>query len=287
MGETTARWIRVPIIGTFQPSVLGILVLLIYTSNFISSKKNKEITFINFVKKLVLPVSIIIIMILPSNFSTAFIGFAMFLLILFIGGFKMRYIMLIIMYGVGIMMLFFLLVKAFPDKIPNRVATWENRINDFFEDGDKYDYQIEKSKAAISSGGFFGQGPGKSMQKHFLPQSNTDFIFSVIVEEYGFIGALFIIGLYLVLLFRVVIIVSKSEKKAQKLLAIASVMPIMFSAFINMGVSTNILPITGQTLPFISSGGTSIIVYSMGIGIILSVSREIKEEREIIKLDED
>ena len=287
-GETTARWIRLPIIGSFQPSTLGILTILILTARFLSSKKYKDVKFVGFIKNLVLPVGIIILLILPSNFSTAFIGFTMFLVVLFIGGFKARYILGLITIGVGILFLFFLLIKSFPDKIPNRVVTWENRINNFLEDGNKYDYQIEKAKAAISNGGFFGRGPGKSKQKYFLPQSNTDFIFSVIVEEYGFLGALVIISLYLLLFFRVVIIVTKSKKKIQKLLVISAIMPIMFSAFINMGVATNILPVTGQTLPFISSGGTSIMIYSMSIGIILSVSRESKiKKKEIVQLDED
>lgn len=274
-GIDATRWIRVPIINmTFQPSVFANFCILIFTSRYLIKKKHKEFTFKYFFINLVIPVGIVLLLILPFNFSTSFLGFMMFFILLFIGGEKLKHLFILIFSAVLVLGLFIIVSKIVPNILHSRLNTWENRINNFFEGGNKYDYQIEKSKAAVYSGGIKGLGPGKSIQKHFLPQSNTDFIFAVIVEEYGIIGAIIIVTLYLLFFFRVIVLISKNNNKQRKILLIASSMPIIFSAFINIGVAISIIPVTGQPLPFISSGGTTVLVYSVCIGIILSISKE-------------
>ena len=168
--------------------------------------------------------------------------------------------------------------------MPNRVDTWISRIDSFTNDETtEEDYQIELAKIAIASGGIQGLGPGKSIQKNVLPQSSSDFIFAIIIEEYGLIGGLFLLLLYSWLLFRVVIVAQKAETTFGKLLVLGVGIPIVFQALINMAVAVELFPVTGQTLPLISSGGTSIWMTCLAIGIILSVSAKRQEiiEREI------
>ena len=170
-----------------------------------------------------------------------------------------------------------------------KVTTWENRIKNYSNGEDtKADYQIEKAKIAIASGGINGVGPGKSIQKNFLPQSSSDFIFAIIIEEYGLIGGFLIMILYMWLLFRIVIVAQKSDTIFGKLLVLGVGLPIVFQALINMAVAVVLFPVTGQTLPLISSGGSSIWMTCLAIGMVLSVSarREvIKEEDEEHPLD--
>jgi cell division protein FtsW len=188
------------------------------------------------------------------------------------------------MLGAGILgLVFFILVaKAFPEAMPNRIDTWISRIENFTNGADtEADYQIEKAKIAIASGGIQGVGPGKSKQKNFLPQSSSDFIFAIIIEEYGLIGGLFLLLLYSWLLFRIVIVSQKADSIFGKLLVLGVGLPIVFQALINMAVAVELFPVTGQTFPLISSGGTSIWMTCLAIGIILSVSAKREELRTI------
>ena len=167
--------------------------------------------------------------------------------------------------------------------MPNRVDTWTSRVDNFINsENTESNYQIEKAKIAIATGGIKGLGPGKSIQKNFLPQSSSDFIYAIIIEEFGLIGGLFLVILYLWFLFRIVIISSKSESVFGSLLAVSMGLPIVFQAFINMSVAVELMPVTGQTLPLISSGGTSIWMTCLSIGIILSVSRKYESNNEEI-----
>ena len=211
--------------------------------------------------------------------------------LVFLGGYPIRYLLNIIGMGIVALLFFILIAKAFPGLFENRVATWESRIENFFDgtvDPDA-DYQIEKAKIAIASGGPFGLGPGKSVQKNFLPQSSSDFIYAIIVEEWGLFGALLLLLLYMLLLFRIVVVAHKADHTFGKLLVIGVGLPIVFQALINMAVAVQLFPVTGQTLPLVSSGGTSIWMTCMALGIILSVSakREAqrKEEGELNPLD--
>jgi cell division protein FtsW len=160
------------------------------------------------------------------------------------------------------------------------VDTWTSRISSFVDsEVTQEDYQIEKAKIAIASGGVQGLGPGKSIQKNFLPQSSSDFIFAIIIEEYGLIGGILLLILYLWLLFRIVIVAQKSDSVFGKLLAIGVGIPVIFQALVNMGVAVQLFPVTGQTLPLISSGGTSIWVTCLALGVVLSVSAKRDEDK--------
>lgn len=280
------RWIRVPFVGlTFQPSTLASVVLMVYVARYLSKIKDKQVTFNETILPLWLPVFLVLILILPANFSTAAIIFTMVMVLTFLGGYPIRYLVLILISGVASFAIFILVARAFPDVMPNRVDTWMSRIESFTNGGDTdTNYQIEKAKIAIASGGIKGMGPGKSIQKNFLPQSSSDFIFAIIVEEYGLAGGLFLMVLYLWLLFRIVIVSHKADTIFGKLLVIGVGLPIVFQALINMAVAVELFPVTGQTLPLISSGGTSIWITCLAIGIILSVSvrrQEIKEQEEL------
>ena len=290
-GANASRWIRVPLVGvTFQTSTLAAVVLLTYVARYLSKIKDRTVTFKETLLPLWVPVFLVLGLILPANLSTTAIIFTMVVMLVFVGGYPWKY--LIIILGAGLLMLtfFVLIAKAFPDALPNRVDTWINRIENFTNDEDtEADYQIEKAKIAIASGGITGLGPGKSIQKNFLPQSSSDFIYAIIAEEFGIVGALTIMSFYIFLLFRLVVVAHKADTIFGKLVVVAVGLPIVFQALINMAVAVELFPVTGQTLPLISSGGTSIWMTCLALGIVLSVSakREIikKEEKELNPLD--
>jgi len=276
------RWIRIPIVGFgFQPSTLASIIILIYVARYLSKIKDKLITFSQSILPLWVPVFLTISLILPANFSTSAILFSMVMLLCFLGGYPLKYLMGILFSAVILFSIFILSVKAYPDLFPNRVDTWKSRVENFVDSKEtKSNYQIEKAKIAIATGGIRGLGPGKSVQKNFLPQSSSDFIYAIIVEEYGLIGGLALLLLYLWFLFRVIIISNKSKSVFGSLLAIALGIPIVFQALVNMAVAVQLFPVTGQPLPLISSGGTSIWMTCLAIVIIQSVriGSEINED---------
>lgn len=290
-GANASRWIRVPFVGvTFQTSTLAAVVLMTYVARYLSKLKDKIVTFKETLLPLWLPVFLVLGLILPANFSTTAIIFVMLTILVFVGGYPLKYLAIILGAGLIMLTMFVITAKAFPDVFPNRVDTWISRVESFVDKEDtEADYQIEKAKIAIASGGVTGLGPGKSIQKNFLPQSSSDFIYAIIVEEFGMIGALFLMFLYLLLLFRLVIVAHKSDSIFGKLLVIGVGLPIVFQAMINMAVAVELFPVTGQTLPLISSGGTSIWMTCLAIGMVLSVSAKrevvIKEENEENPLD--
>ncbi len=282
-GAYASRWIRIPFIGVgFQTSTLAGLVLLVYTARYLAKNKDLKIIFKESLLQLWVPVALILMLILPANFSTTAILFSMILIVAFIGGYPLKYIGYIIGAGLLALTLFILIAKAFPDAMPNRVNTWGSRIENFSNSDGQEAYQVEKAKIAIATGGVFGKGPGKSIQKNFLPQSSSDFIYAIIVEEYGLVGAALIVFVYFLLLFRIFIIVKKATTIFGTLLVIGVGLPIIFQALINMAVATNLFPVTGQTLPLISSGGTSIWMTCFALGMILSVSASKAETEETI-----
>ncbi|MDX1271010.1 FtsW/RodA/SpoVE family cell cycle protein [Bizionia paragorgiae] len=281
-GANASRWIRIPFVGmSFQTSTFASVVLMVYVARYMSKMKDKVISFKESILPLWLPVFLLLALILPSNFSTTAILFVMVAMLVFLGGYPIRYLIAMLGLGVVGLVMFVLVAKAFPDAMPNRVDTWMSRVENFSNGEDtEADYQIEKAKIAIASGGIKGLGPGKSMQKNFLPQSSSDFIFAIIVEEYGLIGGFFLIIMYMWLLFRIVIVAQKADTIFGKLLVLGVGLPIVFQAMINMAVAVELFPVTGQTLPLISSGGTSIWMTCLAIGIILSVSAKREEIKE-------
>jgi cell division protein FtsW len=278
-GANASRWIQVPFIGiSFQTSTLATLVLLVFVARYLSKKREEEITFQASLFELWLPVFITLSFILPANFSTAALIFSMVLMLTFVGKYPIKYIGIIIGMGILSLAFFILVAKAFPDAFKNRVHTWENRMENFISDKPgEDDYQIEKAKIAIASGGIYGLGPGKSVQKHFLPQSSSDFIYAIIVEEWGLIGGFGILLLYLLLFFRFVIAAHKANSLFGKLLVVGLGFPLIFQAMINMAVAVELLPVTGQTLPLISSGGSSIWMTCIALGIIINVTKKDEE----------
>ncbi len=284
-GANASRWIRIPFVGmTFQTSTLASVVLMVYVARYLSKIEDKKIRFKESLLPLWLPVFVIVVLILPANFSTAAILFVMVLSLTFLGGYPFKYLVLVVGSAVVFLTLFVLLAKSFPDAFPNRVDTWMHRVDSFFDDEPtEADYQIERAKTAIAIGGVVNFAPGKSVMKHLLPQSSSDFIYAIIVEEYGLLGGVFLMLLYLFLLFRIVVIANKGDTVFGKLLVIGVGLPIVFQALINMAVAVELFPVTGQTLPLISSGGTSVWMTCLAIGIILSVS---KKREEIIEKQE-
>ena len=275
-GANASRWISIPFINiSFQPSSLASIFLMFYISNYISKNHDKKLNFKNSIIKLWLPILLVVMLVFPSNFSTSFMIFSLSLILIFIGQYPIKNILLIIFSGLILTTIFIGIANKYPDIVPNRVDTWSNRIENFVNpslDNDS-NYQINRAKAAIASGSIFGVGAGKSSMKYILPQSTSDFIFSIITEEYGLIVAIIILLLYIILLFRIVIISYKSNNIFGQLLSLAVGLPIVFQALINMGVAVHLFPVTGQPLPLISTGGTSIWITFFAFGILLSISR--------------
>ena len=269
----TNRWIKIPFIGfTFQPSTLAGVILMVYVSRYLAKIKDIDVRFSQTILPLWIPTLFILLLILPANFSTTAIIFSMVVLLCFVGGYPIKHLLGIVLSGILVLSIFILTIKAYPGIFPNRVDTWKSRIENFVnKENTTENYQIEKAKIAIATGGVRGLGPGKSVQKNFLPQSSSDFIFAIIIEEYGLIGGLFLLTVYALFLLRIIIISNKAESVFGSLLVIALGVPIVFQALVNIGVSVELFPITGQPLPLISSGGTSIWMTCIAIGIIQSV----------------
>lgn len=289
-GVSASRWIKIPIIGkSFQTSELASLILMIYVARYLSKIKDKAITFQESLLPLWLPVMLIVGLILPANLSTAAILMAMVLLLTFIGGYPIKYLLYVTAILAVAGGLFYVTAKAFPQVMPDRMVTWQKRVENFrnptHEKADTY--QIDRSKMAIARGGVIGVGVGKSVQRNFLPQSTSDFIFAIIVEEMGLMGGFGVMILYLWLFYRIILVAVKSESAFGKLLTIGIGLPIVFQAFINMAVTVQLFPVTGQTLPLISDGGSSIWMTCAALGIILGVSvkREEDEKKELEKTE--
>ena len=281
-GANANRWIRIPIVGlSFQTSTLASILLLAYVAHLMSKDNPKLYRLKTSILPLWLPVFLVILLILPANLSTSVLLFFMVLILVFLGGYPIRY--LLGMLGMGLLMalLFVLIAKAYPDWVPNRIDTWISRIENFNSAEDNGgNYQIERAKTAIATGGLLGLGAGKSVMKNFLPQSSSDFIYAIIVEEFGLVGGAALILLYLVVLFRIVVIAHKSDTVYGKLLVLGLGLPIIIQAFVNMAVALQVFPVTGQTLPLISSGGTAAWMTCIAFGMILSVSAGQKVESD-------
>lgn len=279
-GANASRWIKIPFIGvSFQTSTLAFVHLLVYVAFYLQKHEHSQVSFQSSFLALWMPVLLIVFLILPANFSTAAMLFLMVLMLTFVGEYPIRYLIYIFGLGAAGLTFFVLVALAFPEAMPNRVDTWRSRIENFSaQDNGAENYQIELSKTAIATGGLFGKGAGKSVMKNFLPQSSSDFIYAIIVEEYGILGGIALIGLYLMVLFRILVNAHKTEELFGKLLIVGMGVPIVFQAFINMGVALQVLPVTGQTLPLVSSGGTSVWMTCLAFGILLSVTAR-KEQK--------
>lgn len=273
-----SRWLTLPGIGlTFQTSDLAKLALIMYIARYLSVNQDNIKDFKAGFLPIVIPIVIVCALIIKADFSTAALLFVTSLILLFIGRVAMKHLLALVGIGVAFVGIFILIAWNSPNQ--GRIGTWKNRIENFVEGDSEGNYQVDQSKIAIVTGGLIGKGPGNSTQRNFLPHAYSDFIFSIIIEEYGLIlGAIPILFLYLFLLFRAGIIVRKSERTFPAFLAIGLSLSLVFQAMINMGVAVSLFPVTGQTLPMVSMGGTSILFTSVAFGIIISVSRTTEDE---------
>ncbi|OUU47795.1 MAG: cell division protein FtsW [Flavobacteriaceae bacterium TMED68] len=282
-GANASRWLKIPIVGiSFQTSTLASIVLMVYSARYLSKLKIKKSNLKNSLLEFWLPVFVIVLLILPSNLSTAILLFSMILMLAFIASYPLKFLISIIILGLTSLFVFISLARSFPEIFPNRIDTWINRIENF-KTGQSADgnYQLSRAKTAIVSGKFIGLGAGKSRMKNFLPQSSSDFIYPIIVEEFGLIGGVALILLYLLLLYRIVVISYRTKSSFGKLTVIGLGIPIVSQAFVNIGVALQVIPVTGQNLPMISSGGTSAWITCIAMGIILSVSTKIESDDDL------
>ena len=290
-GANASRWIRIPFVGIgFQTSTLASLILMMYVARYLDKTMGQQLRFEQTLLPLWLPVGIVIALILPANLSTAVIVFTMVFLLCFFGGYPFKQLLVILGIGLVAFTLFVLAAKAFPDAMPNRIDTWVSRIENFSSpvEGGSGNYQVERAKIAIATGGVTGLGVGKSVMKNFLPQSSSDFIYAIIVEEFGLVGGVVVISLYLIILFRLMLIARRANTVYGKLLVIGVGLPVIVQAFINIGVALNVFPVTGQTLPMISSGGTAALMTCFAFGVILSASvASVKQEEEQKEVNQD
>lgn len=276
-----SRWLNLPGINlSFQTSDFAKLTLIIYLARLLAKKQEMIKDFKQSFIPIMLPILTICGLILPSNLSTAAILFTTCFVLMFIGRVSIKYMAAFAGVGIALLALFILIMWNMPNK--GRVHTWKNRIENFTGGDKNIDpdkaFQSVQSKIAISTGGIIGKLPGNSTQRNILPQAFSDFIFAIIVEEYGLIGGIVIVGLYLILLFRAVKIATKCTRIFPALLTIGCAFSLVFQAMIHMGIASGVLPVTGQPLPLLSMGGTSIWFTSIAIGIILSVSKSVEVE---------
>ena len=279
-GEAS-RWVEIPGLGlTFQSSDIAKIILIIFVARTLTVKQGQLDDFKSLIKYLLIPIGIICALILPANFSTSALLFLNCLFVLFVGQVKLKFIGYILGACVGFALLLGIVIWQFPDAIP-RGRTWKARIENFSKGDAKNNYQSEQAKIAIATGGVIGKGPGNSTQRAFLPQASSDFIYAIIIEEYGMFTGLGMLFLYMILLFRGIRILRDSEKTFGGLMAVGLSFSLVFQALINMAVAVNLFPVTGQPLPLVSMGGTSIWFTCIAIGIILSVSRA-NEDKTVV-----
>lgn len=282
------RWLEIPVIGLrLQTSDLAKVALVIYLARGLTVYQQELNNFSVVTMKLLVPVAIVCVLIMSENLSTAVMIFGISMIILYIGRVPFRFLLTYAGLGLAGVILFASLLLIFK-KDDNRVQVWKNRIEAHFggKSNPDADYQANQAKIAISTGKLFGKLPGKSTQRNLLPQSNSDFIFAIIVEEYGLFGAVILIMAYLALMYRGVQIARKCDYAFPALMVLGLTVMIVFQAFLNMLVAVGLFPVTGQTLPMISWGRTSVMVISFALGAILSVSRVMNARERQEKLSE-
>ncbi|MDX9906850.1 MAG: FtsW/RodA/SpoVE family cell cycle protein [Bacteroidales bacterium] len=270
------RALQLPFGLTFQAADLAKLTLIIYLARELTKKQEVIHEFKSLFIPVMLPILVVCGLILPGNLSTAVMLFVTSLVLLFIGRIRILNLMKLVGIAIAAFLLFIGVLMLLPQGSQGRLKTWENRMESFLAGSDQQeDDQVVQSKIAVVSGGIFGKMPGNSTQRNFLSHPYSDFIFAIILEEYGLLGGSFVVLLYMILLFRAVRIVTKTPRTFGAFLTIGVAFSLVFQALINMGVAVDLLPVTGQPLPLVSMGGTSIWFTSLSIGIILSVSKEV------------
>ena len=284
-----ARWLEIPGTGLrLQTSDVAKVALVLYLARVLSQYQNELKNFSLVTKYLVVPVGIVCGLILPENLSTALMIFGISMIIMFIGRVPFRFLLAYTGMALVGVVIFALVISTFTEV--NRVEEWRERIESYFSGraDEDADYQLNQAKIAISTGGLIGKAPGKSTQRNMLPQSNSDFIFAIIIEEYGLLfGAIPLIMAYIILLFRGIAIARKCETAFPAFLVMGLITMIVVQAMLNMLVAVGLLPVTGQTLPMVSWGRTSVLVMSFSIGAVLGVSRVVNARIKKEELPEE
>ncbi len=278
LNEAT-RWLTLPGTNiTFQTSDFAKLALIMYVARILSRKQAEIKSFKSAFVPVILPVLFVCGLILPANFSTAGLLFASCCFLMFIGRIDIKYILSLA--GIGLVCFGLYVAIAYATGNTGRIETWKSRVERFADGNESDNYQANQAKIAVATGGVLGVFPGNSVQRNYLPHPYSDFIYAIIIEEYGLIGGVLVIILYLILFFRVIRFIHHSPMAFGTLLSVGCTFLLVFQAMINMAVAVNIFPVTGQPLPMLSMGGTSIWFTSISIGIILSVSRQVEKEKK-------
>jgi len=271
------RWLMIP--GTsiaFQTSDVAKFGLIVYIARILSLNQSSQEAIDASFKQIMIVTGIVCALILPSNFSTAFLLFVAALVLMFIGRISLKKIgsgLALLIAGLAVI----IVISSFVPGL-SRAGTWKNRVENFFHDDEESLSQPNMAKTAIATSGLFGKGPGNSEVKYMLPQANSDFIFAIIIEEWGSLVAMLIIAAYLVLLYRVGLIIRRTSRTFAAFLAIGITILLVFQAFMNMMVAVGIGPVTGQPLPLVSMGGTSLLITFASLGVVLSISRSLESD---------
>lgn len=274
------RWIRIPFINlTFQASDFAKLALILLVAREITRHKDYIKDFNKAFVPIILPIIIICGLIAPADLSTALVLFVTCFLMMFIGRVSVKYLMLLILAWIFVFALLLIIYQFYPNTV--RVDTWVSRVSEFVNDPQEGTFQNQQAKIAIANGKWFGRGPGNSIQKNYLPTPYADFIYAVICEEYGLIGGGMLLGLYVLLFFRITRLVVISEKSFGAMVAVGLGLNIVIQALANMSVSVHLVPVGGLTLPMVSWGGTSVLFSCIFFGIILSVSRFMEQAAQV------
>ena len=273
------RWLTIPGINlTFQSSDFAKLALILFVARAIGSKQDVIKDFREAFVPIILPVLCICLLIALSDLSSAIMLFVICILMMIVGRVAMQYIVMLILLGISVFSMLVMVGSKYPELVP-RAATWEKRIETYFNPAAaKVDdrRQISGAMVAIANGGIVGVGPGNSTQRHTLYSAQSDFIYSIIVEEYGAVGGILLICIYLLLFFRVIRLVTRSSKAFGAMVAFGIGLSLLLQAFLNIAVNLDLLPVTGLTLPLVSMGGTSLLFTCIALGILMSVSKYIE-----------
>jgi cell division protein FtsW len=269
------RWIKVPFTGlTFQTSDFAKIALITFVARSISAKQDYIKDWKSAFLPILVPVLIVCGLVAPADLSTAVLLFSTSLMMMFVGRVEIRYILLLILLGIVLFGGLLMLADAFPEVI--RASTWTNRIREFVLDSDG-GFQVQQAKIAIANGELIGQGPGNSIQRNFLPSPYADFIYAILCEEYGLIGGIIVISMYIILFFRITRLVTKSSKAFGAMVAVGLGIMLLTQAFINIATALHLIPVAGVPLPMVSRGGTATLFTCVAFGIILSVSRFVEQ----------
>lgn len=277
--NSATRWIEIPGLGFgFQSSDFAKIALITYVARELTRHQEYIQSLEQAFVPIIIPVLIVCGLIAPANLSTSLVLFTTCLVLMFIGRVNMKYILLLIMLGVVLFAMLIAVGKLYPDMV--RVETWISRVTEYLHNPDG-GYQVQQAKIAIANGSWTGVGPGNSIARNFLPYSYADFIFAIICEEWGLIGGIVVIGLFVLLFLRSVVLVTKSPKAFGTFLSIGLSLSLTIQALANIAVSVHLVPVTGLTLPLVSMGGTSILTTCISLGMILSVSKYVEKLDEL------